>query len=101
MIDMSALFSMQAGAHISRSPGVCERGGWRPGSYSEGYSPQETAATIASLSTSLKPETDRRRVRNDVSLPESIPSFRLCRLQTLQPEENLDLGLARTVTLRQ
>jgi hypothetical protein len=38
---------------------------------------QETAAAIANPSTSLKPETDRRRgVRNDVCLPESIPSFR-------------------------
>jgi len=81
---------------------ICERGGWRPGSYSEGYSPQETAATIASLSTSLKPETDRRRGLGTMCLCRSrFQAFGLCRLQTLQPEENLDLGLARTVSARQ
>jgi hypothetical protein len=32
---------------------------------------------------------------------ERFQAFGLCRLQTLQPEENLDLGLARTLTLGQ
>jgi hypothetical protein len=81
---------------------ICERGGVASRFLFGRLQPQETAATIASLSTSLKPETDRRRGLGTMCLCRSrFQAFGLCRLQTLQPEENLDLGLARTVTLRQ